>query len=248
VIKEMLRGSERIRGIGIGCAGPVDPARGLINNPYTLTGWNGCDIAFPLRDRFGVDVRLENDADAAAMGEYLFGAGRGCDPLVVLTFGTGVGGGVIESGRIYRGTRGQHPELGHLSVSPGGPACYCGTAGCLESLASGSAIGESGKRFGLVDSRAVFAAAEADHGDAVEIIACARAAIAQAAWTIWHTFLPERLLLGGGLMEERYEWFAGPIRSGTQAVTQFDGKSVDVQRAALGNRAGMVGAAALMLG
>ncbi len=84
-----------LRGVGLGCAGPVDPARGLINNPYTLGGWDRCDIVTPLRARFGAPVRLENDADAAAVGECFAGAGRGFDPVVMLTLGTGVGGAAI---------------------------------------------------------------------------------------------------------------------------------------------------------
>ncbi|HEY9171990.1 MAG TPA: ROK family protein, partial [Verrucomicrobiae bacterium] len=149
----------QIAGIGVGCAGPVDPLRGLINNPYTLEGWDRCDIVTPLRERFGVTVVLENDADAAALGECFSGAGRSLDPVVMLTLGTGVGGAAIVFGNIYRGVNGEHPELGHLLVAPDGPACYCGSRGCLESLASGTAIGAAGKEIGLADARAVFAVA-----------------------------------------------------------------------------------------
>ena len=122
-----------LAGIGIGCAGPLDTGRGLINNPYTLAGWDKCDIVTPLRARFGVRVRLENDADAAAMGECFAGAGRGFDPIVMLTLGTGVGGAAIVGGEVYRGANGEHPELGHVIVSDDGPPCYCGCRGCLES-------------------------------------------------------------------------------------------------------------------
>ncbi|MCZ7635475.1 MAG: ROK family protein [Verrucomicrobia bacterium] len=139
---------DHLRGIGIGCAGPVDPARGLINNPYTLTGWDRCDIVTPLHARFGVPVWLENDADAALLGECFAGAGRDLDPVVLLTFGTGIGGAAMVRGALYRGANGEHPELGHIPVLPDGPACYCGHRGCLESLASGTALADAGRPHG----------------------------------------------------------------------------------------------------
>jgi glucokinase len=231
--------------IGVGCAGPVDPIEGLINNPYTLGGWDRCDIVSPLRELFGRPVFLENDADAAALGEHWVGAGRDQDPIVMLTFGTGVGGGVILGGEIYRGIAGEHPELGHLSVDPNGAKCYCGTHGCLESIASGTAIGEAGARIGIGDARAVFAAEGAGRCEAQEIVSRAVAATASAAWTVAHTFLPQSLVLGGGLMEEHFDLFIGPIRSLLEGATQFTPSNLRIVKAVLGNDAGIIGAARL---
>jgi glucokinase len=235
----------QLRGVGIGCAGPVDPARGLINNPFTLGGWNRCDIVTPLRERLGLPVRLENDADVAALGEAAYGAGRGAHSVVMLTLGTGVGGGVILANQIYRGARGEHPELGHLLVPGEGPECYCGTRGCLESLASGTALGAAGQADGFADARAVFAAADTGDPAAVALIARAVDALAAAAWTLCHTFLPERLVLGGGIMEDRFHAFAPTVRSRLAKATQFSPANVEVRQAALGNDAGLAGAAAL---
>lgn len=240
-------GPAELRGIGIGCAGPVDPARGIINNPYTLAGWDRCDIVTPLRARFGVPVRLENDADAAALGEYFVGAGRGFDPVVMLTLGTGVGGAAIVGGRIYRGAGGEHPELGHLVVADDGPDCYCGARGCLESLASGTALAAAGQAHGYADARAVFAAAQAGEPAARAILDRALAAAAAAAWTIFHTFLPRRLILGGGIAAEHFDLFAAAMRARLARATQFTVGAIEIVPAALGNDAGMVGAAALML-
>lgn len=234
-----------LAGIGIGCAGPVDPARGLIHNPFTLTGWDHCDIVSPLRERFGVPVSLENDADAAALGECWIGAGRGFDPVVMLTFGTGVGGAVIVHERIYRGAGGEHPELGHLAVAPDGPACYCGICGCLESLASGTALAEAGRDEGWSEARAVFAAARDGHPVATALVERARQAAATAAWTIFHTLLPRRLVLGGGMMDTEFELFATAIRARLAPATQFTSRGVEVVRATLGNDAGLAGAARL---
>jgi glucokinase len=232
-------------GIGIGCAGPVDPLRGLINNPFTLEGWQGCDIVSPLRERFRVPVFLENDADAAAIGECWAGAGRGCDPVVTLTFGTGVGGAAIVGGRILRGARGQHPEMGHIPISADGPACYCGIRGCLESLASGTAIAAAGAAHGMPDAARVFEAADRGEAAASGIVGRALDAAATAAWTLFHTFLPQRLILGGGLMDRHFERFSVSIRSRMEAATQFPQDDFTVARAALGNDAGLVGAARL---
>jgi glucokinase len=234
-----------LAGVGIGCAGPVDPLRGLINNPYTLEGWDHCDIVTPLRERFGVPAYLENDADAAGLGECCSGSGRGFDPVVMLTFGTGVGGAIVVNGRIYRGVNGEHPELGHMAAAMDGPACYCGNRGCLESLASGTALGTAGKELDLADARAVFASAAGGNRAAQAIVERALGAAASAAWTLCHTILPQRLILGGGMMDSHFELFAGAIRTRLQSATQFTRGAVGVVRAALGNDAGVVGAAAI---
>lgn len=235
--------AEALSGIGIGCAGPVNPVRGTIHNPYTLPGWDGADIVTPLRDEFNVRVWLENDADAAAMGESLFGAGRGANPLVMATLGTGVGGAVLVNGQIYRGVNGEHPELGHLSVLPDGPECYCGTRGCWESLASGTAIAAAGKPLGFKDSRAVFAAAASD-AQAAAIVQRAISATVTATWTMLHTVLPQRMVFGGGIGEEHFDVFAVAIRQQIGRVTQIP-KATEIVKAALGNDAGVIGAACL---
>jgi glucokinase len=248
LLERARRRAAGFTGIGIGCAGPVDPVCGLINNPYTLSGWNQCDIVTPLRRRFGVPVLLENDADAAAMGECFVGAGRGGTPVVMLTFGTGIGGGAVLEGRIHRGANGEHPEFGHLLVEASGPECYCGAHGCLESLASGTAIGAAGREFGCPDARAVFAAAASGNARAQAIIGRAKSAAATAAWTICHTLLPRCLVLGGGIMEEHFELFAEVMHARLATATQFTHSSVSIVKARLGNDAGLVGAALLAFG
>jgi glucokinase len=238
-------GTPPIAGIGIGCAGPVDPIQGLINNPFTLTGWDRCDIVSPLSEHFKVPVRLENDADAAALGECWVGAGQGASPVVMLTFGTGVGGATIQENRVVRGSRGEHPELGHLPVDAQGPACYCGSAGCLESIASGSALGQAAQAIGLRDARELFAAARDGSGPAKASVDRAVAAACTAAWTVFHTILPQRLVLGGGMMDTEFDLFAGPMRERIAKATQFTPGAVAIVPARLGNDAGIVGAASL---
>jgi glucokinase len=129
-----------LRGIGIGCTGPLDPVRGTVNNPFTLPTWEDVPLKPWLEERFSVPATLENDADVAALGEYWQGAGRGVGRLFTVTVGTGIGTALIVDGQIYRGLDGSHPEGGHHVIDPGGPSCYCGAHGCWESLAAGPAI------------------------------------------------------------------------------------------------------------
>ncbi len=236
-----------LRGVGVGCTGPVDPRRGTVHNPFTLPTWDDGDLVTPLAERFGVPVWLENDADAAALGEAAFGAGRGANPVVMLTAGTGVGGGVIADGRLLRGLAGEHPELGHIHVAGDGPPCYCGTAGCFESLASGTAIGAHGRAFGFADARAVFRAAGEGDVSAAAVVARVVEATATACWTVAHCFVPERLVLGGGVFAGHFDLFADPIRRRLAAATAVPARRVVVCRAELGADAGAVGAACLAL-
>jgi len=236
-------GAKHLDGVGIGCAGPVDPASGEINNPYTLTGWMHCDIVRPLAAALGVPVWLENDADVAAVGECFIGAGRDQDPVVMLTIGTGVGGAVITGGKIFRGVRGEHPELGHVPVVFGGPECYCGRRGCLESLISGTAIAAAGRAAGLADAGQVFAAAANGHAEAAQILSTVRQAMDAAVWTILHTTLPQRIILGGGVVEAQSEWFLSVAREAVARATMAPTGAVTVEPAQLGGQAGVVGAA-----
>ncbi|HVO09452.1 MAG TPA: ROK family protein [Vicinamibacteria bacterium] len=234
-------------GIGIGCTGPVDPRRGTIHNPYTLPGWDGADIVGGLRDAFACPVVLENDADAALVGECWKGAGRGFDPVVMLTFGTGVGGAALVGGRILRGVAGAHPELGHVVADPAGPPCYCGASGCLEVLASGTALGQAGSEAGLGDARQVLALAAAGEPGALRLRSRALAAVTQATFTVLYALAPARLVLGGGVIDDHYQPFAAAVGEAIARVTMLPGAQVSVARAELGNRAGLVGAARLVL-
>jgi glucokinase len=131
---------EQIRGIGIGAPGPLNRKTGVLYDPPHLPGWPKT----PLRDifyrHFQCPIHVENDANAAALGEHMFGAGRGSQDLAYLTISTGIGGGVIANGQLLTGALGAAAELGHMTIDWHGPRCSCGNIGCLESLASGTAI------------------------------------------------------------------------------------------------------------
>ncbi len=244
VSKEASCSADDLCGVGIGCAGPVNPMRGTIHNPYTLPGWDDADIVTALREALGVPVLLENDADAAAVGEFWFGAGRAATPLAMVTLGTGIGGAMLINGAIFRGLNGEHPELGHIPVQADGPECYCGTRGCWESLASGTAIAAAGLPFAFADSRAVFVGA-ANDPNAAAIVQRAVQATRTAAWTILHACAPQRIIIGGGIGEEHFELFAHAMREQIAPATQVSARRVDILKAELGNDAGVIGAACL---
>ena len=128
-----------LRAIGISCGGPLDSHRGLILSPPNLPGWDRVDILTPFRERFGVPAAVENDANACALAEWRWGAGRGCQNMVFLTFGTGMGAGLILDGKLYSGTNDMAGEVGHVRLAPEGPVGY-GKAGSFEGFCSGGGI------------------------------------------------------------------------------------------------------------
>jgi len=128
-------------GIGVACGSPMDAERGIILGPPNLQSWNPVPIKAILESEFGIYTELENDANAGALAEWLFGAGRGMRNVVYMTMGTGIGGGLILDGRLYRGSNGNAGEVGHMRVvDRGGPRCGCGKRGCLEAYCSGPSI------------------------------------------------------------------------------------------------------------
>ena len=138
--KTAQRAGVEFTGIGIGSTGPVDPMRGEFGDVDFLPGWRGKSPVKDLSQIFNVRVALENDGDAAALAESGWGAGRNRSRMIYVTVGTGIGGGIVLDGKLYRGVDGAHPEVGHHVIDPAGPACSCGFHGCWESLAAGPAM------------------------------------------------------------------------------------------------------------
>ena len=134
------RAKVKLDGIGIGCAGPLDSATGTLGNVNNLPGWKGGNPVDILSREFGVAAALENDADAAALGELRWGTGRPKTRFLYVTVGTGIGVSVILDGKVYRGVDGFISEIGHHIIDPSGPLCSCGVRGCWESLAAGPAM------------------------------------------------------------------------------------------------------------
>lgn len=138
-LKELAAGRP-IEAAGVGVPSPMDPETGVLIKAPNLPGWDGLPIKAIFEEALHVPVLVENDANAAAYGEYRYGAGRGCKNMVYVTVSTGVGGGVVVDGKLVRGVRGAAGEIGHQTIDPNGPLCGCGNHGCLEAFASGTAI------------------------------------------------------------------------------------------------------------
>ncbi len=144
IIEENKILSEEIIGIGVSCGGPLNSEKGIILNPPNLYGWNNVPICDILHKQYGVKVRLENDANACALAEWKFGAAIGYQNVVFLTFGTGLGAGLILNGELYSGTNGMAGEVGHIRLSENGPVGY-GKSGSFEGFCSGSGIAQLAK-------------------------------------------------------------------------------------------------------
>jgi glucokinase len=190
-----------LEGIGVGCTGPVDPLTGRLGRIEFLPGWEGSNLVAELQNVFGVTVFLENDADAAALGELAWGAGKDAKRLIYVTVSTGIGGGLVFDGGLYRGVEGAHPEIGHHVIDPSGPQCFCGAHGCWESLAGGLALAARGGR-----TSALEVCRAAEQGEAA-----ARLAVEQEAYylglgfaNLITLFTPDVIVLGGGVMHSRH--------------------------------------------
>lgn len=129
--------------IGISCGGPLDSKKGIIMNPPNLPGWDNVEIVKLFEDRYGVKPRLQNDANACALAEWKFGAGKGADNMIFLTFGTGLGAGLILNGKLYSGTNDNAGEVGHIRLDRLGPVGY-GKSGSFEGFCSGGGIAQLG--------------------------------------------------------------------------------------------------------
>ncbi|ESY00320.1 ROK family protein [Mesorhizobium sp. LNJC405B00] len=250
-----------VAGIGVGAPGPLDPKAGIVIAPPTLAGWHDVPLIDILGRHFGLPVRLENDANAAALGEWRFGAGRGSGSLVFVTVSTGIGGGVVADGHIYHGRRGLAAEIGHMTITGEGDRCFCGAIGCFEAVASGTALGRRATRLtapgdgsllrrlsndGDVSARHVVEAAKAGDANALDLIE------AEAQWlgigftNLLHLYSPDLIVMGGGL-SNGFDLLAPSIRAVIQQRAMPAYRDVPIVQAELGDRAGLIGAASLIL-
>lgn len=146
-ITEILKNNSfKISGIGIGAPGIVSTKKGIVQNPPNLPGWDEIALGSIIKKEFGIKVSVENDANAAAIGELIFGAGEKYNSFVMVTLGTGVGGGIVYNKKIFRGEIGGAGEIGHVCIDPNGPKCNCGSTGCIEAYAGNHYIKEAVKK------------------------------------------------------------------------------------------------------
>ena len=251
----------RLVGVGVGAPGPVDVARGMVHTMVNVPGWHRVSLAARLERWLGCPCAVDNDANLFALGEWRFGAARGARHVVGLTLGTGVGGGLILNGAVYRGSAGAAGELGHQVVDPRGPRCSCGARGCLEALVGAAAIVRTARR--VMRSRATrLRRMEAEVGDLTPRL-IGRAARAgdrtariiwqQVGWqlgrgmaTIVNMLNPDCIVIGGGIANN-WSSFAPAMRESLRLhAMRVASESVRVVRSRLGRSAGVLGAAMLV--
>lgn len=251
-IKSMLgevarHASGHFQGIGIACPGPVDPFTGIIGDVGTLPGWQGGNLVAELESDFGVRIAVENDADAAALAEASEAAAANSRSVIYITVSTGIGGGIILSGELYRGVDGAHPEFGHQVIDTSGPLCYCKARGCWESLASGPAMVSwmRDRRQGVTELSAAEICALAETGDEL-----ARRAVEREGYylglglaNLITLFCPELIVLGGGVMKSHHLFLDRALGVIRELCTQVPAAKTRVTLASLGPDAGLVGAA-----
>jgi len=256
---------ERILGLGVAAPGPLDPWRGVIYNPPNLPGWDKLPLRELWEKEFGLPVYVGNDANLAALGEHRYGAGQGIRHLAYLTISTGIGGGVIVDGRLLLGAAGLASEVGHMTVEARGPRCKCGNIGCLEVLAAGPAIAREGvaalrqgrspgikalvgNDLASVTGKVVVEAALAGDAVAREILQRAAFYIGVGIVNLVHLFNPNLVILGGGIAIGAGEALLAPVREVVfqRAMPAFC-QNLSIVPAALGDDAGLLGAAALVL-
>jgi glucokinase len=238
-----------IEAIGIGCGGPLDAERGVLLAPPHLPGWRDVPVMALTESEFERPVVLENDATAAAAGEHRWGAGAGTRHMVYLTISTGVGGGVVVDGNLFRGASGNGGELGHVTVDWRGRRCKgCGRRGCLEAYVSGTSIAERALEAGLAltSAEAVTAAARAGDPGAVALWTETVDALSCGLTSIVNLFEPELVVLGGGVTRSGKQ-LLDPVRTSVRAGAMRPiGEEVDVVLSAFGDQVGVVGAAAIV--
>ncbi len=247
--------------VGLAVPGPIDFERGVVADAPNLPGWHDVPVARLLSDMLGCPVVLENDANAAAFGEWRLGAGQGARHVVYLTVSTGIGGGLVLGGQLYRGANGAAGELGHLPLVEDGPLCGCGARGCLEQLASGTAVARRARemlgRNGApvlarlaagdreITAELVHQAAEQGDLDAREIIDRAGRYLGSGLVAFVNIFNPDVIVIGGGTAKIGAMLLEPALAELNTRAFRIAREHVRVVPAQLGDRAGALGAAML---
>ncbi len=248
--------------IGVSFGGPVDSARGHVILSHHVPGWEDTPLRDQLQTALGAPASVDNDANVAALGEYTFGAGRGCTSLLYVTVSTGVGGGWVIDGKIYHGADAMAGEIGHTIVDPQGPLCVCGRRGCVEVMACGPAIVHqaqellmenpgmgrelrelTGNALGAMTGAIVARAANAGDELAQRVIDNAARALGFGIGTVTTLMNPERVVIGGGVSKSGEKWWS-TVRASARSNT-LPQMRIDIVPAALGDDAPLWGAISL---
>jgi glucokinase len=235
---ERLRDGERLRVVGVGAPGPIDPRRGMLVNPPNLPGWHNVPLVDQLTRALCCPVHLENDANVAALAEYHRGAGRGTMTMAYVTWSTGVGGGLVIDGKLFSGAHGSAGEIGHMILDPNGPLDACGQRGCVEVFCGGGALQrETGE-----SAAEIFDAAVAGDAEAALIVRRAATYMGHALVNLTNLFDPETIVVGGGVTRS---WsHVEPVLRAVLQGSPFirPARRPRLKRARLGELVGQIGA------
>ena len=252
---------EKIKSIGIGSPGPLNVEKGIIYESANLPIKN-MEIVELIEEETGVNTYLQNDANTAALGEKVFGAGKEADDLLYITISTGVGGGIIINGKIYYGHTGNAGEIGHMTVDPTGPQCGCGNYGCLESFSSGTAIKNMAKNAVENDESTLIKKLAKDQKLSAKLVAKAAAKGDQKALDIFakagyylgigianlvNIFNPEMIILGGGVLKAKEYFLDRAKEEFKKRALKAPADIVKIKEAVLEDEIGVKGAIAVAM-
>ncbi|MFI1906075.1 ROK family protein [Streptomyces microflavus] len=242
-------GPDKVIGVGLGVPGPIDVESGTLGSTSILPGWTGINPSEELSGRLGVPVYVDNDANLGALGELVWGSGRGVRDLAYIKVASGVGAGLVIDGTIYRGPGGTAGEIGHITLDESGPVCRCGNRGCLETFTAARYVLpllQPSHGPGLTMERVVQLAREGDPG-CRRVIGDVGRHIGSGVANLCNLLNPSRVVLGGSLAEAG-ELVLGPIRdSVSRYAIPSAARQLSVLPGALGGRAEVLGALALVL-
>lgn len=208
-----------LRGIGVACSGPVNPETGSVENPYTLPGWMGFPIVEFLSGRTGLEVRLENDANGALLGE-VYRRKLTERKVLMLTFGTGIGVAFWNGRELYRSGR-YHPEMGHVIVSSRNTECYCGHKGCFESCCSGKALNERAAAAGYADFDDLYGRALQKESGAERLLEEITQDLKNGIWNLNIIFKPDTVILAGGFSRKHFSMIKNAVLEDSMGKEDF---------------------------
>lgn len=265
-IKELMsetgESAKTIEAIGFGLPGQIDYKEGIVKNLPNIPGWINIPLAKIIEDEFSIPTRLDNDVRCAALGELNFGAGKGCENLICITVGTGIGSGIVLNGRLVRGASNAAGEIGHIKMDmTGGPLCGCGDYGCFEAYASGPAIVTMAKEYisggksakykematdGIITPYIVAQAALQGDAVSIQIFKQMGKIIGTGLASVINLLNPEKIIIGGGVADAG-SILLDPIKATiTDRAMPIQANAVQVVPAQLANTAGVIGASLLI--
>ncbi len=262
LMQETNQDSKTIEAIGFGLPGQIDYKEGVVKNLPNIPGWVNIPLGKIIEEEFSIPTRLDNDVRCAALGELNFGAGKGCENLICITIGTGIGSGIVLNGKLVRGASNAAGEIGHIKMDlNGGPLCGCGDYGCFEAYASGPSIVSMAKEYisggksakykemaadGIITPYLVAQAALQGDAVSIQIFKQMGKIIGTGLSSVINLLNPEKIIIGGGVADAG-EILLEPIRNTViERAMPIQAHTVAIVPAQLANAAGVIGASLLI--